>query len=132
MPENAFARRLASRDGREIEGRLISVFDSGGALDRLDIGRRAVLGGRPGVVPGEHLMRWSTTTAGAGDPRPTSPSLCTPSVEAAADDDRRERKREDADRRAVEEWESDGGALGPSPEPAETRRGDLTRTTLTA
>jgi hypothetical protein len=41
-----------------------------------------------------------------------------PSVEAAADDDRREGKQEDADRRAEEEWESDGGAMGPSLEAA--------------
>src|SRR6188472_2128318 len=88
------------------------------ALDRLDIGRRAVLAGSPEAVPGESPMRWSTTNPGAADPLPTPPPLCTPSVEAAAVDDRSEGKQEDADRRAEEEWESDGGAMGPSPEAA--------------
>ena len=68
-------------------------------------------------------MRWSTTNPGAADPLPTPPPLCTPSVEAAAVDDRREGKQEDADRRADEEWESDGGAMGPSPEAAHVPSG---------
>ena len=70
------------------------------------------------AVPGESPMRWSTTNPGAADPLPTPPPPCTPSVEAAADDDRRKGKQHDADRRAEEEWESDGGAMGPSPEAA--------------
>jgi len=93
-------------------------YGSVDALDRRDIGRRAVLAGSPEAVPGESPMRWSTTNPGAEDPLPTPPPPCTPSVEAAADDDRRKGKQHDADRRAEEEWESDGGAMGPSPEAA--------------
>jgi hypothetical protein len=93
-------------------------YGSVDALDRRDTGRRAVLAGSPEAVPGESPMRWSTTNPGAEDPLPTPPPPCTPSVEAAADDDRRKGKQHDADRRAEEEWESDGGAMGPSPEAA--------------
>ena len=63
-------------------------------------------------------MRWSTTHPGATDPLPIPAPPCSSSLEAVADDDRREGKQEDADRRAEEEWESDGGAIGPSPEAA--------------
>jgi hypothetical protein len=63
-------------------------------------------------------MRWFTTPSDAADPVPALPPPCTPGVDAAADEDRRVEEQGAADRRAEEAWESDGGAIGPSPEPA--------------